>query len=397
MSYIVTIQTFINIFNKIIPKVDFTISVQRKTYFKKNVFNTNFNSSALVSYLSAPFTGGPQNKHTNHLECLFAAKALNNLGYNVDVIDFDYHKKITYEKYQIIYGFGDQFEQSFYDTNFKGKRVLYSPGCNTVYSNLVSCIRLKEFAEKGGELNPKLIRTTNDAWPLQKYLSNAVICLGNAFVLNSYKDPFEQTKYYQINCFPLDCNQAININQKDFSTAKYNLLWFGSQGSVHKGLDIVLHLIEKNPKLKLYIRGLNLRHEHAILEKFQHLIHNNQVDLEQHVNINSPEFVTLMHNCGGVIFPSASEGGAAAILTVMSHGGLIPIITKSCGLDIEHLGFIANETTQESVEVQLNQYLDKPDTELYALSQKIKTEINATYNIANYQNKIKSILSDILN
>jgi hypothetical protein len=142
---------------------------------------------------------------------------------------------------------------------------------------------------------------------------------------------------------------------------------------------------------------LNLRHEHAILEKFQHLIHNNQVDLEQHVNINSPEFVTLMHNCGGVIFPSASEGGAAAILTVMSHGGLIPIITKSCGLDIEHLGFIANETTQESVEVQLNQYLDKPDTELYALSQKIKTEINATYNIANYQNKIKSILSDILN
>jgi hypothetical protein len=391
------LQFPLSILNWFIPKVNIHLSIGRKTYFKKNVFNTNFNNRALVSYLSAPFAGGPQNKHTNHLECLFAAKALNNLGYNVDVIDFDYHKKISYENYQMIYGFGDQFEQSFYDTNFKGKRVLYSPGCNTVYSNLVSCIRLKEFAKNGGELNPKLIRTTNDAWPLQKYLSDAIICQGNDFVLNSYKDTFKDTNYYQINCFPLDCNQTFDTCKKDISTAKYNLLWFGSQGSVHKGLDIALQLVEKYPNIKLYIRGLNLKHEHAILERFSHLIDNNQVDVKQYVDINSLEFIELMQNCGGIIFPSASEGGAAALLTVMAHGGLVPIITKSCGLDIEHLGFIANETTLEDVELQLNKYLAKPDDELLELSQKIKAEINATYNITNYQNKIKAILDDILN
>ena len=391
------LQLPLSILNWFLPKVNFHLSIGRKTYFKKNAFNTKFNKTALVSYLSDPFVSGIQNKHTNHLECAFAAKTLSEMGYNVDVIDFDHHKKIDFKQYDVIYGFGHQFEQSFYDLSFKGKRIVYSPGCNTVYSNLVSCLRLKDFINSGGILNPKLIRTTNDAWPLQKYLSDAIICLGNEFVLNSYKDPFEQTKYHQINCFPLDCNPAININQKDFSTAKYNLLWFGSQGSVHKGLDIVLHLVEKNPKLKLYIRGLNLKHEHVILEKFQHLIRNNQVDVKQHVDINSPEFVTIMQNCGGVIFPSASEGGAAALLTVMAHGGLIPIITKACGLDIEHLGFIANETTQESVEAQLNQYLEKPDTELYALSQKIKTEISTTYSVANYQNTLKNILTDILN
>jgi len=119
--------------------------------------------------------------------------------------------------------------------------------------------------------------------------------------------------------------------------------------------------------------------------------------LKQYVDINSVEFIELMQNCGGVIFPSASEGGAAALLTVMAHGGLIPIITKSCGLDIEHLGFIANEAKLEDVELQLSKYLAKTDDELLELSQKIKTEINATYNIANYQNKIKAILDDILN
>lgn len=391
------LQFPLSILNWFIPKVNIHLSIGRKTYFKKNVFNTNFNNRALVSYLSAPFADGPQNKHTNHLECLFAAKALNNLGYNVDVIDFDYHKKISYENYQMIYGFGDQFEQSFYDTNFKGKRVLYSPGCNTVYSNLVSCIRLKEFAKNGGELNPKLIRTTNDAWPLQKYLSDAIICQGNDFVLNSYKDTFKDTNYYQINCFPLDCYQTIDTHQKKFSAAKHNFLWFGSQGSVHKGLDIALQLIEKHPELKLYIRGLNLKHEHAIIERFNHLISSNQVDVKQYVDIDSEEFEDLMQNCGAVIFPSASEGGAAALLTVMAHGGLIPIITKSCGLDIEHLGFIANETTIDDVELQLNKYLSMSNEELLELSQKIRTEINAIYNIPNYQKNIKTILEDILN
>jgi len=263
------LQFPLSILNWFIPKVNIHLSLGRKTYFKKNVFNTNFKNNALVSYLSSPFVKGVQNKHTNHLECLFAAKALNNLGYNVDVIDFDYHKKISYENYQMIYGFGDQFEQSFYDANFKGKRVLYSPGCNTVYSNLVSCIRLKEFAKNSGELNPNLIRTTNDAWPLQKYLSDAIICQGNDFVLNSYKGTFKDTNYYQINCFPLDCNQIIDTYPKDYSAAKYNLLWFGSQGSVHKGLDIALQLVEKYPNLKLHIRGLNLKHEHSRFRKVQ--------------------------------------------------------------------------------------------------------------------------------
>jgi glycosyltransferase involved in cell wall biosynthesis len=104
-----------------------------------------------------------------------------------------------------------------------------------------------------------------------------------------------------------------------------------------------------------------------------------------------------MQNCGAVIFPSASEGSAPSLLTVMAHGGLIPIITKSCGLDVEHLGFIADLSTVDSVGEQLSKYLSKPDNELGELSQKIKLEINKTYNKENYQKNIKVILKSILN
>ncbi len=395
--FIKILTTVNSLINLCIPKININLSIGRKTYFRKNVFKTKYSKVALVSYLSSPFSKNNKSSHTNYFECKYAAKALSDLGYNVDVVDYDHHEKISFKNYDVLYGFGNQFEQSFYDLGFKGKRVLYSPGCNTVYSNLMSCIRLKEFAANSGELNPKLIRATNDAWPLQKYLSDAIICQGNDFVLNSYKDAYKDTNYYQINCFPLNCNQIVDVYKKDLSTAKYNLLWFGSQGCVHKGLDIALKLVEKYPNLKLYIRGLNLKYEHAILERFSHLLDNNQVDVKQYVDINSSEFIKLMQNCGAVIFPSASEGGAAALLTVMSNGGLIPIITKGCGLDIEHLGFIANEATTASVEQQLNDYLKKTADELQELSQKIMLEINTTYSSENYQKNIKTILKEILN
>lgn len=383
--------------NLCIPKVNVSLNYTRKTHFRRNVFKTDYHQNALVSYISDPFLKNKKKSHTNYFECLYAADALCKLGYNVDVVDYDYYEKISFRSYDVIYGFGNQFEASFQDFEFKGKRIVYSPGCNTVYSNMVSCQRLKAFADNSGIPDTRLIRTVNDAWPLQKYLSDAIICLGNQFVVNTYREAFPDLKYYQINCFPLERSHSITPFKKDFKTAKNNLLWFGSQGSVHKGLDIALALVDKNPNLTLYIRGLNLKHENNILNNYHHLIHSNRINVKQHVDIESEEFTDLMKNCGSVIFPSASEGGAAAILTVMSHGGLIPIITKSCGLDVEHLGFVANETSITNVEQQLNEYLKKSDEELLELSQKVILEVNTIYNTKNYRKNIKAILEDILN
>ena len=385
-----------DIINSLLPKVNLVVNINRKTFLKRNVFGSNHQKTVLISYLTNPFNKGAENKHTNHVECYLAAKSWNDLGYKVDVVDYDHYKTIPMDFYDVIYGFGDQFEHSFTSTKFKGKRIVYSPGCNTVFSNKISSVRLLDFKKKTGILDSRLIRTTNNAWPLQKYLSDAIICQGNDFVLNTYKDDFNQLKYYQINCFPLACNQQINIEQKDFETAKYNLLWFGSQGSVHKGLDIALELVQKNPKLKLYIRGLNTKHEATILNQYQHLIDNKRVDVKQYVSLDSEEFKTLMETCGGVIFPSASEGGAAALLTVMTYGGLIPIITKACGLDIEHLGFVAEETTMNALETQLNKYLTTSNDDLKRLSATILKEISATYNTTNYQENMKKIFQHFL-
>lgn len=387
------IQAPFNLLNIFIPKIRFELTIKRKTYFIKNVFGSTFNKKAIVIYLSDPFNNKLKNKHTNHVECYLAAKCLHDLGYNVDVVDFDYSGTIEYSDYKVIYGFGDQFEQSFYSNEFKGKRIVYSPGCNTVYSNKESAKKLKQFA---GAKNPKLIRATNNAWPLQKYLSDAIICLGNQFVLNTYRDDFPEMDYYSINCFPLDRPDKIEISGKDFTKAKNNILWFGSQGTVHKGLDTALALIERNPNLKLFVRGIDLNNEGDVLLPFKHLISTKRVDVKEYVDVKSKEFEWLMLNCAASVFPSASEGGAAALLTVMTHGGLIPIITKPCGLDVEHLGFVALSSTLNDVEEAFLAYLKLTPHELQQKSTIIQNEISKVYNKQNYELELKQILSKIL-
>ncbi len=384
------------IVNKLIPKVNLEINILRKTFFCRNVFHSNQPKKALVSYLTNAFKNGAENKHTNHLESYWAAKTLHDLGYQVDVVDYDYYGHIDFSEYEVIYGFGDQFEESFYCTSFRGKRIVYSPGCNTVYSNRVSVERLIDFNKRGGSLNPQLIRATNQAWPLQKYLSDAIICQGNDFVMNTYKDEFDQLSYYQIDCFPLTRTQAIPIENKDFNRVKNNLLWFGSQGSVHKGLDIALEIISQNPELKLYIRGLNLKKEADVLKPYKTLLENGRVDVEPYVDLQSDEFKTLMMDCGAAIFPSASEGGAAALLTIMSYGGLIPIVTKGVGLDIANIGFVAEETTVNSLKDQLYLYLRLSTDELKERTLSVQKSVSHQYNQEKYTSSLNKILSNIL-
>jgi glycosyltransferase involved in cell wall biosynthesis len=103
-----------------------------------------------------------------------------------------------------------------------------------------------------------------------------------------------------------------------------------------------------------------------------------------------------MQTCGAVIFPSASEGGAAAILTVMKHGGLIPIITKACGLDIDDISFMADETTYDAMNKQLERYLNTKDLELVELSKRTRQEATEHYSQELYQNHLKKILNNIV-
>lgn len=67
------------------------------------------------------------------------------LRYNVDIINFTYKGEIKLEKYDVIFGFGDIFEKSFYDKSFKRKRIFYTTGAEQGFQIEAELKRIKEF------------------------------------------------------------------------------------------------------------------------------------------------------------------------------------------------------------------------------------------------------------
>lgn len=139
-----------------------------------------------------------------------------------------------------------------------------------------------------------------------------------------------------------------------------------------------------------------MKKESVILRPYHTLIESGRVDIKPHVDIKSQEFEQLMMQCGAAIFPSASEGGAAALLAVMTYGGLIPICTKACGLDIEDIGFVSEKPTLSSVEEQLQRYMQLSPEQLKINATDVQQKVSGIYNQQNYAAKLKQILQNAL-
>ena len=110
-----------------------------------NYFSTTHTKNALITYIVHPFQFPTGYNHTNGFESLEIARILNELGFNVDVTSYlNYSRDIDYGKYDLIFGFGEAFENSFFISK-PMLRIYYGTGCRPDFQNLQTIFRLKKF------------------------------------------------------------------------------------------------------------------------------------------------------------------------------------------------------------------------------------------------------------
>lgn len=137
-----------------------------------------------------------------------------------------------------------------------------------------------------------------------------------------------------------------------------------------------MDVFSRIPEAKLYIAGLG-KEEKWLLEDYQH--YANICDLG-FLNVQSEEFLTLMGKVSFCILPSASEGMSTSVLTCMRHG-LIPVITQSCGIDVEDYGYLIEDYHVEAVKKIVQQLLQVPSEELKRRSQSVFATANQRYSL----------------
>jgi len=115
----------------------------------RNYFKTSCKENFFFFYITYPFKNGIKLRHTNYAEALEIAKVFNELGYNVDIVDYYYEGNLDYNKYLVIFGFGEPLENSFYYRKHKKLlTIFHGTGMYVIHQNHATLKRIEELYKK---------------------------------------------------------------------------------------------------------------------------------------------------------------------------------------------------------------------------------------------------------
>ncbi len=361
----------------------------------KNYFKTNFRENVLISYITHPFNRGINLTHTNYAEAVKIAKVFNELGYNVDIVDYYYEGNINYDKYSVIFGFGEPLEKSFYNRNHKILTIFYGTGMHVTYNNHATLRRIEEVYKKKGKWLLESGRIVDKAWSVQTSLVDNIIALGNDEVVNSYQRYFSRKIYnIPISYYKL-CDHEEILRNKNFEDAKNHFLWFSSSGLIHKGLDLLLEVFKELPNLNLHICGPIDSEPKFKAIYYRELYNTKNIHTYGFINIQSRFFKDIISKCAFIIFPSCSEGGGGSVINVMVYG-LIPIVSTTASVRIKDFGIEIKELTHESIKESVIKAANLSQDEIKERSMKCASDTINNHSIEKYSYELKKALIDIL-
>lgn len=362
---------------------------------RNNVFKREYGKKALLSFITSAFEGEESGiTHTNKTECFIIAEILDELGYIVDVVNYNDQSADISNSYQLIIGFGEPIERILFKTENRNFRlILYRNGADHNFSDELALARTSKIFKERGLLLLDSTRIYPTPWKAQHFFADAIVHLGNEFVSDTYRK--YSTKVISLDLFYFNIDMP-SCEKKPFNEIKYNFLWFGSAGAVHKGLDLLVDFFYRNPELNLFIAGLSAR-EQNFLNAFSREMTAENITNLGFVKLDSPEFTELVSNCGAIITPSLSEGGAGATLNAIANGHFFPIVSENTGLDFQHEEIRINNLSIEGIKQAIEEFLDLSEEEYLQKTKRITSFIKHKHTIQNYRIKLKNSIENILN
>ncbi|PJE53280.1 glycosyltransferase [Marinomonas sp. BSi20584] len=358
----------------------------------ENFFKKKYKNKVLISYVVEPFNKSSLS-HTVFFEAMTAAEIFDELGYQVDVIQYDMIKK-NLEKYDVIFGFGETIEY-FYSHKYSNntKVIIYSTGMHQFFQNVKTLQRVKELQKEKSAWLINSARLTDFSWFRQIVLSDAVITLGNMEVKKTF-EPFYMGELYPLNAPFYKIRDYQEVGEKS-PNAHLSYVWFGSSGLVHKGLDLCLDFFKQNPDLILHVCG-PIENEPDFVSRYHDELFNTK-NIYNHgfVDINSEKFNEILRSSYFAIFPSCSEGGSPSLLTVIGNGAMIPVMTKAASIDVPNACYI-EKLTIAGIECAVNESQNIIQEKLFKKAQENAEFVINNNSLENYRKNLKEILEQSL-
>ena len=209
--------------------------------YKKYLKARKGSPRALVSYLTSPVV----NDLNNEPEIMFSnrgiarsiPRALNELGYVVDVVNYDNTTAQLPQRYYDLLIQHGAVNYDYVKAALKpgGVLIYFSSGSYWKFHNDSETKRFQNLARRTkSTLSPdRLIELSEEQVNSE---ANGIIALGNAGVRATYKK-FSSVFSLNLACYP---DAHFDTFKKDHARSRSNFLFFAGGGNVHKGLDLVV-------------------------------------------------------------------------------------------------------------------------------------------------------------
>ncbi|MBY0472778.1 glycosyltransferase [Patescibacteria group bacterium] len=295
----------------------------------------------LISYFAYPFlTDKALTGHTNYWEARQMAKEFLDRGYAVDVIDTTNKSFVPKKKYAICIDTHSNLERLaplLGDTCIK---VLHTTTTHWCTQNEAAQKRSADLlARRGASLAPERQLPPSNALEV----ADIVLMLGNSITQQSYAYAHKQIVPISVSAV----KTFASPESKDFERARNSFIWLGGAGAIHKGADLVLEAFASLPDLTLSMCGKYLYPEfEAIYKKELHETPN--IKSLGYVQLEGGQFEQIRSSSAFLVFPSCAEGQAGSVVAAL-HAGLIPIVTKECGVDVDDFGFVLKDASVEEI------------------------------------------------
>lgn len=339
---------------------------------------------ALLAYIQEPFRLYPEDpgnlQFSNVGIARTLARALNDLGYVVDVVRWTDTRFVPKRPYDLFVGHGG--------LNFE--RVAAKLGANTPTIYFATGLYWQEHNRREKERFAWLeqrrgVRLPFDRWITQSEESaleaaDGVLCLGNALAAKSYCQ-FPPVIAINNGVYRDDRDDTA---EKDFAAARANFLFFSSTGNVHKGLDLLLEAFAQT-EAHLYICQ-EIGAEFA--EAYRHELHDlPNIHVVGRIPLRSAMFYDLMDRCNFIIHPSCSEGQPGSVLDAM-HQGLIPVLSRENNISTEKFGVTLEDCSLETIAQVVRDLMQKTPEWCREMSRRTRSATLTDYSEAAFRDNV---------
>lgn len=355
-----------------------------------NVNRTNYQKNCLMLYITNPFCGEKQDDfHQNIRQAREIARLIGEFGYNVDVLQYNIGYAFLRKKYDLVIDICPKEKPAYRNALADGaKKIVYFTTSDPEFSNQAELDRIHAAEQRKGVC----LQTRRQASLISKTVESfdCAILIGNAYNLRTYSG-FNLKNVHLVPNTGYDFHFPFRPDKKSST----NFIYFGSQGCVHKGLDLLLEIFsEPGFPANLFVCGAFEQEDDFVAAYRKELYHTSNIQSIGFVDIWSDTFRDLVDKCAYTILPSCSEGQAGSITTLMS-AGVIPICSRECGFDADEV-ILLPDCSMGSIRHCVLEYSQKPLSWVEEKSRETVTIAEQRFSEKAFSEKMRSALASVL-